>query len=170
MKRVPLAGDLMKCQLIPVALIATLLCSTITVAQTGKAIQTLTLEVRPTMRLTVSGNPQALMATDEGTDPSTVMDKSTRYDLLTNLEHLKIVASISHSMPPGTQLMIHLASTRGISLGMVDVSHALSPVEVVTGIGKGTERDQAITYVFAVNRAARIVDTDSRVVVLTLSE
>jgi hypothetical protein len=56
-----------------------------------------------------------------------------------------------------------------VSNGFVDVSNAMSPVEVVTGLGKGSDLDQTITYTFAANASVGSMNADARVVTLTLT-
>lgn len=65
--------------------------------------------------------------------------------------------------------MVKLESSVGLSNGSVDVSSALTPVEVVTGIGKGSDLNRTITYTFAVNSTVGQIYEDSRVVTLTLT-
>ena len=134
------------------------------------ARQALTIGVMPIVHLRVSGNPGPLIINDVRGGPATVSDGKTSYSIAANIDHLKIVASLKEAMPKGTQLLISMKSSKGISRGVVDISSALSPVDVVTGIRKGAERDQAITYTFAAGTAAGEIESGSRVVVLTLTE
>ena len=90
--------------------------------------------------------------------------------MLTNLENMKIVASINNPMPSGTRLMMKLSSTQGVSSGLVDISGALAPVNVVTGIGRGSESNQRITYTFAANASVGEIDSESRTITLTLTD
>ena len=89
--------------------------------------------------------------------------------MMTNLDNMKIVASINNPMPEGTRLMMKLESSKGSSNGFVDVSNAMSPVEVVTALGKGSDLNQSITYTFAANASIGQMNVDSRVVTLTLT-
>jgi len=141
-------------------------------AQTGSSVtQTLTVEVKPITKIAVSGNPDAMYITDTnaGSDVLSVSDNHSKYSMMTNMENMKIVASINTAMPAGTKLMIRLESARGLSNGFVDVSNAMSPVEVVTGLGKGSDLDQTITYTFAANASVGQINADARVVTLTLT-
>jgi hypothetical protein len=72
-------------------------------------------------------------------------------------------------MPAGTTLSIDLQSTRGTSRGRVDISRATSPVEVVTNILRGAERDRRITYYFGAAAEAGEISHASRNVTLTLT-
>lgn len=141
-------------------------------AQTGgSVVQNLTVEVRPITKIAVSGNPGSLFITDAlyGAGVLSVSDNSSRYSMVTNMDNMKIVASISREMPAGTKLMVKLESSKGHSSGVVDISSARSPVEVVTGLGRGSDLNQAITYTFAANTSVGSLDADSRVVTLTLT-
>ena len=150
-----------------------LLClPVVALAQTSASVsQTVTVEVRPLTQIAVTGNPGPLFVTDmgSGSDALTVSDNSTKYSMLTNLENMKIVASINGAMPHGTRLMVKLETSSGLSNGFVDVSNASAPVDVVTGISKGSDRNQSITYAFAADPSVTQVNTDSRIVTLTLT-
>jgi len=144
----------------------------VALAQTGTSVvQTLNVEVKPITKIAVSGNPGALYITDTsaGSDVLTVSDNHSKYSMMTNLENMKIVASINSPMPDGTRLMMKLESSKGLSNGFVDVSSAMSPVEVVSGLGKGSDLDQTITYTFAANASVGQINADARVVTLTLT-
>ena len=141
-------------------------------AQSGSSVvQNLTIEVKPITKISVNGNPGALLITDTGagSDVLTVSDNNSKYSMLTNLESMKIVASINSAMPSGTKLMMKLESSRGVSDGFVDVSNALNPVEVVAALGKGSDLNQTITYAFAADASVGQINSDSRVVTLTLT-
>ena len=135
------------------------------------ATQSLTLEVKPLTKIAVSGNPNALVITDAiaGSDLTSVKDQNTTYSITTNLNSMKIVASISNGMPLGTKLMIRLASNSGVSRGPVDISNATSPADVVTGIGRGNDANQSILYEFSANADVPSFSNDSRVITLTLT-
>lgn len=140
--------------------------------QDGSSVtQTLTVEVKPITKIAVTGNPGPLFITDAsaGSEESSVSDNSTKYSMLTNLDNMKIVASINTPMPHGTKLMVKLESGAGLSNGFVDVSSAMTPVEVVTGIGKGSDLNRTISYAFAANSTVGQIAADSRVVTLTLT-
>lgn len=134
--------------------------------------QTVTIEVMPITKILVTGNPGSLIITEsaDGEGMSAVSDQSSHYHMLTNLDNMKIVASIDRPMPEGTQLRIQLGARQGISTGSVDLSSSVSPVTVVSGISKGSELDQPINYTFAAASTVERLDTDSRVVTLTLTD
>ncbi len=133
--------------------------------------QSLTIEVKPITRLSVTGNPSPLIISDTvpGSDLSSVNDENTKYSVTTNLDNMKIVASINDRMPPGTKLMLKLSSSKAASAGLVDVSGAVSPVDVVTGLSRASEMNQSISYTFAANSDVIEIPTQTRVVTLTLT-
>ena len=137
----------------------------------SSATQSVTIEVKPITKISVTGNPNPLTITDAvaGSDLSSVSDANTRYNLTTNLDNMKIVASISDRMPLGTRLMIRMSSSKASSAGTIDLSGAITPVDVVTGISKCSEVNQSINYTFAANADVSEVSTQSRVVTLTLT-
>ena len=135
------------------------------------ATQSVTLQVQAVTKIAVSGNPGALIITDAvaGGDLTAVTDNSTNYSITTNTDNMKIVGSINAAMPAGTRLTIQLASNKGISLGSMDVSNALSPVDLVTGVNKGSDQGQSISYVFSANADVPNIPSDSRIITLTLT-
>jgi len=136
------------------------------------ATQFLTLEVKAVNKIAVTGNPQPLVISDmpAGVDVAEVSDYSTKYSVTTNMENMKIVASINNALPSGTQLMVGLGSQKGSTVGMVDVSNAVTPVSVVSGIQRGSDADQSIGYVFKAFATAGVMASDSRVVTLTITD
>ncbi|MBI4418831.1 MAG: hypothetical protein HY563_08635, partial [Ignavibacteriales bacterium] len=140
-------------------------------AQGSAAQQTLSLEVKAVTKIAVSGNPGSLILSDAAAGSSllTVQDQSTSYSVTTNLDNMKIVASIDSPMPLGTRLMMNMGSGKGYSSGLVDISSATVPVDVVTGITKGGELAQPISYVFAADPVVGSIPSQSRVITLTLT-
>lgn len=142
-------------------------------AQDGnsRVTQTVTIEVKPIARLSVTGNPSPLIINDAvpGSDLLSVSDENTKYSLTTNLDNMKIVASINDKMPAGTKLMVKLSSSKAASTGLVDLSGALNPVDVVTGLSKASDMNQSISYTFAANSDVYEIPTQTRVVTLTLT-
>jgi len=135
------------------------------------ANQSVTLQVQAVTKISVSGNPNTLVISDAvaGSDLTPATDNTTSYNITTNTDNMKIVASISSVMPSGTRLLMQLASNRGTSTGSMDVSNAVSPVDLVTGISKGSDQNQVITYVFEANADVPAIASDSRTVILTLT-
>lgn len=156
--------------LLVIALIIVL--SNVLIAQNGSSVtQSVTIEVKPISKLAVTGNPNALIITDAtaGSALNAVSDNNTKYNMLTNMDNMKIVASIDNKMPDGTKLMVKLGSTKGSSTGVIDLSNALTPVDVVTGINKGSENNQSIEYTFAANADVGQIQSQSRTITLTLT-
>jgi hypothetical protein len=137
----------------------------------SSATQSVTIEVKPITKISVTGNPNPLIISDAvpGSDLTSISDDNTRYSLTTNLDNMKIVASISDRMPAGTKLMIKLSSSKASSVGQIDLSGAMTPVDVVTGISKCSDVNQSIGYTFAANADVTEISTQSRVVTLTLT-
>lgn len=134
--------------------------------------QSVTIEVRPITKISVSGDPGPLIINDVAAEsnPLFVRDNNTKYSLTTNLDLMKIVASINDKMPDGTKLMVMLSSSKGRSAGTVDLSDAMSPVDVVTGIGRCSDMNESISYTFAAREGIDEVPVQSRVVTLTLTD
>lgn len=135
--------------------------------------QNITVEVKPITSIVVSGNPSQLTIVDPPAGENayaTVVDRSTSYSVVTNLDRMKIVASISDPMPVGTRLMIALGSSKGKSTGIIDISTATSPQTAIEGLGRGADKSQPISYIFAANAIAGEIESGSRVVTLTVTE
>jgi hypothetical protein len=132
----------------------------------NSATQSVILEVKPIAKISVAGNPSPLIIIDEFS--GSVSDESTKYNIVTNVNNMKIVASINYPMPAGTKLMVKLSSSKATSSGLVDLN-ALSPSDVVSSIGRGSDVDQSISYTFAANDDVEDMTLQSRTVTLTLT-
>lgn len=143
-------------------------------SQTGgsSVTQSVTIEVKPITKIDISGNPNSLLITDAvpGSDLAPVTDENTKYSITTNLDNMKIVASISDNMPEGTTLKLKLSSTKATSVGYVDLSNALTSVDVVTGITRASDSNQLISYTFAADVSVGEVPTQTRTITLTLTD
>ncbi len=149
------------------------LCSSTLYAQisSSSASQQVTIEVKPVSKISVSGNPGPLVIQKDVSAAYTnsISDENTKYSLVTNVDNMKIVASINDRMPEGTRLMMKVTNDRASSSGLVDVSNATIPVDVVTGINKGRDVDQLISYTFAANEEVNEIQAQSRTITLTLT-
>jgi len=152
-----------------VILIAMVVINVSLMAQSNgsSATQSVTIEVKPIAKISVVGSPTPLIVSDDIT--GSVSDENTKYSLVTNVDNMKIVASINDAMPAGTKLMIKLSSSKAASAGLVDLSNALTPLDVVRGIGRGSDVDQSINYTFAANDGVGDVASQSRMITLTLT-
>lgn len=169
---VDIKGERMRISSASACISSLFILTSFALAQGGSSVsQTVSLEVKPISQLVVSGSPAPLVINDAvaGSELTSVSDDNTKYSVTTNLDNMKIVVSISDLMPVGTKLMINLSSEKGMSRGSVDVSGAISPVEVVSGLSKGRELDQSIQYIFAANATAGQVPTQTRIITLTLT-
>lgn len=139
--------------------------------QSSTATQTLQLRVLPVASLAVTGEPAlAVLAGDAGQATLLAEDRTTRYRISTNRPALKLSASMNEALPAGMRLVMQVASSRGFSLGPVELSEPASPVTVVTGIGRGVEVDQEIAYRLLVDAAVAGPMSAQRTIVLTLTE
>jgi len=158
---------------IPIILFVIVIASVGLLAQNrgNSATQTVMLEVKPIAKISVAGNPTPLIIDDTfpGSGPASVSDENTKYSLVTNVDNMKIAASINDRMPAGTKLMIKLTSSKAASVGIVDVSSALAPVDVVRGIQRGSDANQSISYTFAANADVENLPSQSRMITLTLT-
>ncbi len=136
-------------------------------SKSSSATQSVTIEVKPIAKISVVGSPTPLIINDDLT--GSVSDENTKYSLVTNVDNMKIVASINNPMPAGTKLMIKLSSSKAASAGLVDLSNALTPLDVVRGIGRGSDVDQSINYTFAANEGIDEIAAQSRMITLTLT-
>jgi hypothetical protein len=141
-------------------------------AQTGSSVtQHVTIEVKPIYKIAVTGDPQPLVihSAVPGEATASISDNSTAYSILTNVDNMKIAASISDPMPGGTQLLVGLSSSKGTSLGSVNISSANTPVDLVAGILRGVDADQQITYTLVADASVGEVPSQTRVITLTLT-
>lgn len=139
------------------------------------ATQSVNLTVSTVYKISTSGNPSALTVTTgtAGTDALTsVSDNSTTYSITQNFGNtVKITANLDAALQAGYTLNINLASTKGTSAGTVDISNATSgsALSVVTGINRGADAGQPITYTFSALASAGMLTSTTRTVTLTLT-
>ena len=137
------------------------------------ATQTVTLAVSSVQKLSVSGNPAPLIIATgvAGTEGLTsVTDATTTYsETHNNTAPLKITAGIDVALAAGYTLQITLASTKGTSSGVVDISNATTAVSVVTAIAKGSDNAKVITYTFSATATAGVLTSGTKTVTLTIT-
>ena len=158
-----------------VVLFAALLVLSAGLVQTASAqataTQTVNLSVGAIWRLTVSGNPGALVAAGgvAGSDTvGTASDLTTSYSLTQNANNAaRITAGTGSALPAGLFLVTRLLSGRAQTAGYVDLSDGTTR-NVITNIPFGADRNNAIEYYFtAVASAGTFAGT--RTVTLTLT-
>jgi len=134
--------------------------------------QTVTVSVGEVYKIAVSGNPGALSITEgvAGLNQLTsVSDNSTTYGITQNVANtVKISAQLSAALPAGFTLRLQLASTKGTSAGLVDISSG-SSVDVVTAIARGADANQTVSYTFSATADAGTLAPTVRTVTLTLT-
>ncbi len=144
-------------------------------AQSAAATQSLNLAVNAIYKIATSGNPGALTITTgtAGVDAlSSVSDASTTYSITQNYANtVKITANLDAVLPSGYTLQLNLASSKGTSAGLVDISNATSgsAVDAVTAIALGADANKAITYTFSAQASAGTMLSNSKTVTLTLT-
>jgi hypothetical protein len=136
------------------------------------ARQTVSYEVNAINDISVSGDPAAMNVSTAtaGSEPDEVSDATTTYAITTNAGTgpKKIMASINTPMPDGVTLKINLAAPTGAtSSGDIDISNAITAVDVVTAINSIAESGKTITYKLSATLAASEV-SDSKTVTLTI--
>jgi hypothetical protein len=139
------------------------------------ATQSVNLTVSTVYKISTSGNPSALTVTTgtAGTDALTsVSDNSTTYSITQNFGNtVKITANLDAVLQAGYTLNVNLASTKGTSAGTVNISNATSAsaLSVVTGINRGADAGQTISYTFAALASAGTLTSTTKTVTLTLT-
>jgi hypothetical protein len=143
-------------------------------AQTS-ATQNVTLTVNTVYKISTSGNPGSMTVTTgtAGTDAlSSVSDNSTTYGITQNFgSTVKLTANLDAALSAGYALQINMASTKGTSAGTVDISNATSgsAVDVVTGINRGADAGQMVTYTFSALASAGMLSSTNKTVTFTLT-
>jgi len=139
------------------------------------ANQTVSLAVSAVYKIAVSGNPGAMTINTgtAGTNALTsVSDASTQYSITQNVAGtVKITANLDAAMSAGYTLQMGLASVKGTSAGLVDISSTTpgSAVNVVSNIAMGADANQTISYTFGANADAGTLASTNKVVTLTLT-
>ncbi len=130
------------------------------------AVQRVSVTVSPIVVMAVFGDP-APMILSTGTTGS-ALDRSSFYNLTTNVENVRLTAEIDMPMPAGTHLVLSAETTIGISSGSVEVSKATSPTNLVSSISRGLENGQRLTYAFSSEASSVEIPFQSRTITLTL--
>ncbi|MEX2115907.1 MAG: hypothetical protein WEB37_03400 [Bacteroidota bacterium] len=139
------------------------------------ATQSVTLAVNTVYKIATSGNPGPLTITDAtaGVDALTsVSDNSTTYSITQNFGNtVKITAHMDAVLAAGYTLELNLASIKGTSAGVTDISNATSgsAVDVVTTIQRGADAGQGIGYTFSATATAGTLSSTTRTITLTLT-
>lgn len=146
-----------------------------TASAQATATQNVTLSVSAVYKIATSGNPAPLTITTgtAGSDNLTsVTDNSTTYSITQNVANtVKITAELNTALPTGYTLELSLGSTKGTSLGYVDISNATSgsAVNLVTGIARGADANQTVSYRFSATASAGTLSSTTKTVTLTLT-
>lgn len=110
-------------------------------AQSG---QNVSVGVSPILVMSVSGNPMMQMVDrSQRSGRITLTDPSTFYNLTSNVDNVRLEAVLDIPLPEGVRLDVRLQSTLGRSHGWVALSGAST---VLSGMGRGLENGQTITY------------------------
>jgi hypothetical protein len=149
------------------ACVMTLMAVAPLVAQT--ATQRVTFQVIPLSKMSVSGNPTALVisSASAGVAPTPATASGGTYAITTNEHQQKISALLDAAMPDGVTLEVALAAPPGAtSVGLV----ALGPsaADVVTGITPTTASALPISYRLSASASADAPTAQSRVVTFTI--
>jgi len=148
-------------------LLATVALPRMVAAQT--AIQHVSVTISPIVVMAVFGEPvPLLLSTGAVATAGPVRDRSSFYNLTTNVENVRLTAEIDTPMPSGTRLTLSAETTIGESSGVVDVSKATSPAILVSSISRGLENGQRLTYAFSSGASSVEVPFQSRTITLTL--
>jgi hypothetical protein len=117
-------------------------CVTILLTQEShKATQSVVLEVKQVNKVLIVSNSTPFVINGV----RGVANGIATYNIITNVNNSKIVAVINKKIIEG-KLLIKLSSNNGTSLGNVDLTNAVVPINVVVGIKKGIDLNQTITY------------------------
>ncbi len=109
--------------------------------ESHKATQAVTLEVKNVSKISIVSNFTPFVINGV----RGVANGIATYNVIVNVDNSKIVATINKKINEA-KLTIALSSNNGISLGNVDLSNAISPVNVVTDMKKGTDLNQTISW------------------------
>ncbi len=140
-------------------------------SQNSMAVQNVAFAIRPITTMSISRSYVSLViAPARGSSfRESIRDNSTQYRLLTNIDNLKISASIDKPMPRGSSLLIRLRSSNGMSQGAVDISRAMTSSEVVGGIGRGSDGAEPVEYTLIVGSESSDLRGNVRSVIFTLT-
>jgi len=128
-----------------------------------------TIQINPISVIAVSGDPVPLY-TDKASelDRESVQDATTFYNLTTNVEDVYISAELDFPMPEGTELWLSAESGLGRSNGDVQLSTSSSGVRIVSGLSRGFENGQILSYRFVSGEGVGYLPMQSRRVTIAI--
>ena len=138
-------------------------------AELGAQTQTVTFAVNAINQISFTGSPSLTITTAvAGSDPTSVIDATSTWNVTTNQSGAKISASIASAMPAGLTLRVNLTAPAGAtSLG--SNSLGTTAVDLVTGITKQKGSALVATYDLDATPAAGVVASATKVVTYTIS-
>lgn len=140
--------------------------------QSATATQGLTLAVSPVTLIAVNGGSLSLTinAGTAGENALTAVNSTvSTYSITHNKGTVKkITGSLDSNLPTGISITANLASTKGSSAGAVTLS--TTAVDLVTGISKGADKNQTVTYNFQANADAGELASVVKTVTYTLTD
>ncbi len=132
---------------------------------------TVRIGVAPIMVMVVSSHPVPLILDRNMiAGRAVIRDESTFYNLTSNVDNVLIEVSLDRPMPPGTRLSVSVASSLGRSNGWVDVTRGGREVAAVTGMSRGLENGQTISFQLEVASHIGELDLEDRLLTITLTD
>jgi hypothetical protein len=138
-------------------------------AQGNSATQVIILGVEPVTRLEVSAQSGPLVVRWTKDAPGAPSDAGTGCSFLSNVDQVKISASIGAPLPEGIRLRMRFESTLGLSRGDVDISSPEMPSDLLTGIRRGAATGRLTVYALSPDNTIRDLPERSRTIVLTVT-
>lgn len=110
-------------------------------AQSG---QNVSVGVSPILVMSVSGNPMMqVVDRSHRSGRVTLVDPSTFYNLTSNVDNVRLEATLDMPLPTGVRMEVRLQSSLGRSHGWVPLTASST---VLSGMKRGLENGQTITY------------------------
>lgn len=135
---------------------------------TSTASHTVRIGVQPISVIAVSGNPLPLTMIS-GQDAERISrDLSTHYNLTTNVDDVRIEASLDFPMPPGLRLRLRAETGLGRSRGFVNLNATGRGAHLVSGIGRGLENGRVLEYELVAEAGAGPIPMQERQVTIAI--
>lgn len=130
--------------LLPLLLAMLVLSATTPAVAQAQSAQSVSIGVSPILVMSVSGNPMMQMV-DRSFQSGrvTLVDPSTFYNLTSNVDNVRLEATLDMPLPTGVRMEVRLQSSLGRSHGWVPLTASST---VLSGMKRGLENGQNIAY------------------------
>ena len=134
----------------------------------NSSASTISVSVLPIIEFGILGGPVSLVIPGGRESVLTVTDQSTWYNATTNLDEITLAAKIDKPMPEGITLLLSASSTLGNANLKTEISDAVEYQDLVSGIKRGLENNQALNYTISYDAGISELEIGFRTITLAM--